>query len=110
MISSSVPLLPNHRQHNMRRVHLVVNDRVHRALHPAIVIERLAGIRIDVESRKAAAADVHADAMSLLEDVAGGIELDREGIDIPGIHELFLNQAVPEAGADDAVCDVQVKS
>src|SRR5205823_261383 len=91
-------------------MHLLVDDRVDRPLRSAVVVQRLTRVRVDVESRKIAAADIDADSVAFLENVAAGIELDREGINLSRIHQLLLPQVFAKAGADDPLGDVQVET
>ena len=65
----------------MRLVPGVVEDLV--VSHDAVRVlsDRLSRIRVDVETRKIRAGDIHADAMTGLEEVARGFEDDLEGVD-----------------------------
>ncbi len=85
-------------------------DRVRGCHRAAVLLERLAGIGVHIEAREVAAADVHAQAVAFFEDVAGGVEFDREGIDLAGFHELFFLQRIAEAGANDAVGEIEIKT
>src|SRR3989442_8448822 len=76
----------NDRQQQMRRTIRVVEDRVVGHHPAAIVVERLAGIRVHVEAREIAARDVEAGAAAFLEDEGSGIQLDREGVDLSRLH------------------------
>lgn len=50
----------------------------------AVSVQRLTGVGVDVEAGEIAAGDIDANAVAFLEDVGGGVELDGEGIDLPG--------------------------
>ena len=68
----------NDRQDHLRRVARIVIDGVVGRDHPAVVAQRVAGVRVHVEPRVVAARDVDADAVALLEDVGGRVERDRD--------------------------------
>src|SRR5262245_11466802 len=84
-------------------------NRVHRGLHAAVAIERVAGVGVDVEARKFAARDIHANAVALREDVRRGIQANGHLVDRAWLHQLFGLEAVAKASAEDAVADVEVE-
>ena len=53
-----------------------VEDRIVRFLQPRVASQWLAGVGIHVEARKVAAGNVQPDAVSLREDVTGGVHLN----------------------------------
>src|SRR3954471_16175587 len=90
----------------MRRI---VMDGVYRRHFHSMIIEGLARVGVDVEPREIAAGNVDAKAVTFLEDVAGGIKLDRHRIDLARRHELLFCKRIAVPGADNAVSNVQVK-
>ncbi len=54
----------------------------------AMVVERLASVGVDVETRKIAAGDIEADAVSALKNDGGGIHLNREFVNLARFHQL----------------------
>src|SRR6516164_149719 len=83
----------------------VVGDRP-----PAVVVERLATIGVDVKAWKVAARDVEAKTVPPLEDQGSRVHLDRKSIDLAGFHQRGLFKRITVAGAHDAVGNVQVNS
>ena len=77
---------------------------------PAMLLQRLAGVGVHVEAREIAAADVHANAVAFLEDIARRIQPHRERINLAGFHELLFLQRIPETRATNAIGDVHVEA
>ena len=88
----------------------VVVDRIDRGLHAAVLLERLASIRVHIKAREVAAAEVHSQAMTFLEGIARRVKAHGERIDLPRLHQLLFLQRVAEASTADAVGDVQVEA
>src|SRR5262245_11065668 len=76
-------LLMHDRKDDVRGMVLVVEDRVRRDRPSTVVVQRLARVRVDVEPREAAAGNVDADPVPLLEEVRRRVQLDRERVDGP---------------------------
>ena len=64
---------------------------------------RLARARVDVEARKVAGSDRHADAVSLVEDDAGGPAIDGRGHDLAGRERFGLLEGVAVTQPQHAV-------
>ncbi len=75
----------------MRRVGV---DRVGRDLRPAVVIERLAGVGVYVETWKVAAGDIEPDAMAALKHESRGMHLDCEFVGFSRLDEFFYGAAL----------------
>ena len=72
-------LLPrDERQHDVGRVRAVVIDGVIGRDLAALLLERLAGVGVDVEAREVARRDVEAQAVAAFEKIGGWIERDRD--------------------------------
>ena len=63
-------------------------DRLLRDLHLGIGRRIVAGVEIPIPQREAATRDVQPDPMSGQEDVARRLQIDRESIHSPRLHEL----------------------
>ena len=85
-------------------------DGVRRGLLAAVVVERFARVGVDVEAGEVAAGDVHTNAMPFFEDVRCGIGFDGDGIDFARLHQLFCFDGIAEAGADNAIADVEIET
>ena len=70
----------------MRSVTQIVIDGVVGDHHSAVLAERLAGIRVYVESREVAAGDVDPNAMTFLENICRRKRLDDEFVDFAWLH------------------------
>ena len=57
-----------------------------------IIVERLPGVRIHIETRKIAARNVDPYPVSLFENVRGRVKFDHEFVRGPRLHQLFLVQ------------------
>jgi len=73
-----------------------------------IVIERFAGVRVDVEAREVAAGNVEADAMAAWEHQRSRIHLDGELIDFSRFHQRRLLEGITVSRAHNAVRNIQV--
>src|SRR5207244_8529806 len=73
-----------------------------------VLVERLAGIRIDVESREVAARYVDADAVPTFEDERGRIHLDRELVNLSRLHQLRFLQRIAIARTDDGIRYIEI--
>src|ERR1700746_955875 len=69
-------LFRNYRQHDVRRMLRIVVDGVGGYHGLGVLIERLAGVGIHVETREVAAGDVHANAVALGKQNGGWIQLN----------------------------------
>src|SRR5262249_31929776 len=69
------------RQHDVRRPPAIVVDRVVGRDHPAVGVEGVASVRVDVEAGVVAARNVEPDAVAALEDVRGRVQGDRDRVD-----------------------------
>lgn len=72
----------------------------------AVLLEGFAGIGIHIKSREIAAADIHTEAVTFPEDVAGRVEAHSQRIDLTRLHQLLFLQRVTKACPADAVGDV----
>ena len=89
----------------------VVMDRIVGLHHAAVVAQRVAGVRVHVEPGVVAARDVDPDPVTLLEDVRGGVERDRDRHDLAGLEKgRLVVEALAVAGAEDRVAEVQVEA
>ena len=88
---------------------LVEIDRILSNFNPAVPVQRRAGIRIYIESRKVAAGDIQSDAVPLLEQQRGGIHFDREFVGASWF-EQFRVAAVAVPAPYNAVTDVKVQT
>src|SRR3954470_2743728 len=91
----------------MRRV---VIHGVVRGYRAAVLPQRLPGVWIRIETRKVAARDVEADAMTFLEDVRGRKGIDRECVDFARHQELGMITRRAVAPANDRVGEIEVES
>ena len=84
----------------------VVVDRVNGRNRPAMLVERLSRIRIDIKAREIAARNINANSMPFFEDVGSGIKFDGERINSSWLHQLFLFERIAEPGAHDPVFEI----
>src|SRR6266850_5894646 len=96
----------NDGQHHMRRVALVMEDRLPRRLPPCGRGLVLARVQVAVEAREIAGGDLEADAMAGQEDVAGGPEVDGEARHLTGDERRGRRARLAVAGAHDAIGQV----
>src|SRR6266478_4691499 len=96
----------NHGQHDMRRVTLVMEDRLPGRLPPRAGGLVLARVQVAVEAREIAGGDLEADAMAGQEDVAGGPEVDGEARHLARDEGRGGRARLAVAGAHDAVRQV----
>src|SRR5258705_12015626 len=94
------------RQHEMRWVAGVVEDRLPGALPPRAGGLVLARVQVAIEAREVARRDLDADAMAGQEDVARGPEGDGKLRDVTCREEGGGGPRVAIAGANDAVSQV----
>jgi hypothetical protein len=85
LLNSRSPPGRDQRQDDVRGAPAVVIDGVVGPGHPAMAVQRLAGVGIDVEAGEVAAGDVQADAVAFPEDVRCRVELDGELVGFPGL-------------------------
>src|SRR5262245_43826671 len=69
--------------------------------------ELFAGIRVGIKSGCAARSDMHAEAMALIEDDAGGPKVQIEFINFPWFEQAFSTERCVKASADSAVTDIE---
>src|SRR5207253_9174944 len=74
-------------QHDVRWVLATVGCRVWRHHQAAVVAQGFAGVRVHVEAREVAAGEIDPDAMALLEDVRGRVQLDGELVGPARFHQ-----------------------
>ena len=92
----------------MRRMPRVVVDGVDGHSRAAVLVERLSRIRVNVEARKVAAGNIHANSMAFGKENRGRVELDAEPVDLAGRHEAGFLEGVAVAGAHNAVAYIQL--
>ena len=86
------------------QVHGVLgDDRV--LLRQWLQAEGFAGVGVGLEEGSAGAGDGDPDAVTLVEDLAEGADVEGDFVDLPRLHEDFLLPAVAVAGAADVVDD-----
>jgi len=57
-----------------------------------MTLQRFARVGIDIKAREVAAGNIHADTMTFLEKIRGGIQLDLHLIDRARLHQLLALQ------------------
>ena len=97
-------------KHDLRGMPVIVENRVHSDGRPAVVVERLPCVGIDIKPRKIATGDVEADAVTFLENHCGRVHVYRNLIDVSRLHELSMFQRIPVACSNDPVLNTEVKS
>src|SRR5438034_8461709 len=89
----------------------MVRIEVHGVLRQApapVVVERLARVRVDVESRETAAGDVQSDPVIPLKDERGRIHFDRELVRLTRLDQLGFARPASISRPYDAVRDVEI--
>ena len=89
----------------MRRVQV---HRVFGDAPAAVVVQRLAGIRVDIEPREVAAGETETDTVTFLKQQRRGIHFDGEFVRLARREHLGFAGTVAIAGAHDAVADVEI--
>lgn len=72
-----------------------------------IVIQRLAGVGVDVKAREVAARNIYSNTVTLLKNDGRGIHLDGERINLPGLHQGSMFEGLALSRAYDSVLDIQ---
>ena len=79
-------------KHDLRRMPVIMVNRVHSGGRPAVVVERLPCVWINIKTREIATGDVEADAVTFLEDHCGRVHVYRNLIDLSSLHEFCVFQ------------------
>ncbi len=85
-------------QQDVRGAGAVVKNRLVGTAQLPLVRYGAAGVGVAVETREVAAGDFQADAVALLEFIAGHAGVNDDGVDVPGLreHRFFERLAVAE--------------
>src|SRR5438105_1532585 len=84
----------------------IVQDRLAGRPQLGVLSERVASVRVAIPAREVAGSYLQADAVTGLEDVAGGPQVDVEGVRLPGF-EQRLRQTVSIPRANNAVGEIE---
>ena len=71
---------------------VIVVNRVHSGGRPAVVVEGLPCIWINIKTGEIAAGDIDSNSVALLENHCGRVHVDRNLIDVPRLHEFCVLQ------------------
>ncbi len=94
----------------MRRMILIVTDCIHCRDNTAMIVQRLAGIRIHVKAREVTARNVHTYSVAFLENIRCRVQLDGKRVYPARLHQLLFLFRVTEACPHNTISDVQVKT
>ena len=78
------------RKHDLRRMPVIVINRIHSGRRAAVVVEWLPCVRIHIKTREIATGDVDTDAVTFLENHRGRVHFYRNLIDVSRLHELSV--------------------
>ena len=83
-------------------------DRIVSHCPAPVVVQRLAGVRVDIKPGKVAAGNIQPDSVSFGEYKGRWIHPDLEPIDLPRLHRRRLLQRIAIPRPHDAIRDVQL--
>src|SRR5207245_540804 len=98
----------NQRQDDLRFPVWLMIDRIVSHRPAPVVVQRLAGVRVDIKPGKVAAGNIQPDSVSLGEYKGRWIHPDLEPIDLPRLHRRRLLQRIAIPRPHDAIRDVQL--
>src|SRR5713101_1704541 len=99
-------LARNDRQHYVGQVSRRVINGIARDVTGHLIDVTAAGVEIPVEAREIAARDLESNAMTGVKVGARSLQIDRDFVDLTGLHARRLRIAVAIAGALNTILDV----